>query len=132
MREHRAAVDPTLRIRSAKQPPRFPSTLNEAQVEALLAAPDIETPLGLRDRTMLELMYASGLRVTELVTLKTVEVGLNEGVVRVMGKGSKERLIPFGEEAHGWIERYLREVAPGVARRARDRRAVRHDARARA
>ncbi len=75
-------------------------------------------PLGLRDRTMLELMYASGLRVTELVTLKTVEVGLNEGVVRVMGKGSKERLIPFGEDAHDWIERYLREVAAGVARRS--------------
>ncbi|GLU35482.1 site-specific tyrosine recombinase XerD [Trinickia caryophylli] len=108
MREHRAQVDPTLKIRSAKQPPRFPSTLGEAQVEALLGAPDIDTPLGLRDRTMLELMYASGLRVSELVTLKTVEVGLNEGVVRVMGKGSKERLVPFGEEAHDWIARYLR------------------------
>ncbi|SEJ26299.1 site-specific tyrosine recombinase XerD [Paraburkholderia diazotrophica] len=114
VREHRAAADPTLRIRSAKQPPRFPSTLTEAQVEALLGAPDVTTPLGLRDRTMLELMYASGLRVSELVTLKTVEVGLNEGVVRVMGKGSKERLIPFGEEAHGWIERYLRESRPAL------------------
>jgi integrase/recombinase XerD len=114
MREHRAKADPTLRIRSAKQPPRFPSTLTEKQVEALLAAPDIETPLGLRDRTMLELMYASGLRVSELVTLKTVEVGLNEGVVRVMGKGSKERLVPFGEEAHGWITRYLRDARPAL------------------
>ena len=114
VREHRASADPTLRIRSAKQPPRFPSTLTEAQVEALLGAPDVTTPLGLRDRTMLELMYASGLRVSELVTLKTVEVGLNEGVVRVMGKGSKERLIPFGEEAHGWIERYLRESRPAL------------------
>jgi integrase/recombinase XerD len=114
VREHRAAADPTLRIRSAKQPARFPSTLSEAEVEALLAAPDVDTALGLRDRTMLELMYASGLRVTELVTLKTVEVGLNEGVVRVMGKGSKERLIPFGEEAHGWIERYLREARPAL------------------
>jgi integrase/recombinase XerD len=103
-----------VRIRSAKQPPRFPSTLSEAQVEALLGAPDVDTALGLRDRTMLELMYASGLRVTELVTLKTVEVGLNEGVVRVMGKGSKERLIPFGEEAHSWIERYLREARPAL------------------
>ncbi|RKP49495.1 site-specific tyrosine recombinase XerD [Trinickia fusca] len=110
IREHRATADPTLKIRSAKQPPRFPGTLSEAQVEALLAAPDIATPLGLRDRTMLELMYASGLRVSELVALKSVEVGLNEGVVRVMGKGSKERLVPFGEEAHGWIERYLREA----------------------
>lgn len=110
LREHRVAADPTLRIRSARQPPRFPSTLNEAQVEALLGAPDLDTPLGLRDRAMLELMYASGLRVSELVTLKTVEVGLNEGVVRVMGKGAKERLVPFGDEARGWLERYLREA----------------------
>ncbi|MDR5772424.1 MULTISPECIES: site-specific tyrosine recombinase XerD [unclassified Caballeronia] len=114
LREHRATIDPTLKLRSAKQPPRFPSTLNEAQVEALLGAPDIETPLGLRDRTMLELMYASGLRVTELVTLKTVAVGLNEGVVRVMGKGSKERLVPFGEQAHEWLMRYLRESRPAL------------------
>jgi integrase/recombinase XerD len=114
LRERRVSVDPTVRVRSAKQPPRFPSTLTEAQVEALLGAPDVSTPLGLRDRTMLELMYASGLRVTELVTLKTVEVGLNEGVVRVLGKGAKERLIPFGEEAHAWIERYLRESRPAL------------------
>jgi integrase/recombinase XerD len=114
LREHRVSADPTMRIRSAKQPPRFPSTLNEAQVEALLAAPDVETALGLRDRTMLELMYASGLRVSELVTLKTIEVSLNDGVVRIMGKGSKERLVPFGEEARGWIERYLREGRPGL------------------
>jgi integrase/recombinase XerD len=114
LREHRVSADPTMRIRSAKQPPRFPTTLSEAQVEALLAAPDVETALGLRDRTMLELMYASGLRVSELVLLKTVEVGLNEGVVRVMGKGSKERLVPFGEEAHGWIERYLRDARPAL------------------
>ena len=114
LREQRVKADPTVRIRSAKQAPRFPTTLSEAQVEALLGAPDVETPLGLRDRTMLELMYASGLRVTELVTLKTVEVGLNEGVVRVLGKGSKERLIPFGEEAHAWIERYLRESRPAL------------------
>ncbi|MGZ2745839.1 site-specific tyrosine recombinase XerD [Burkholderia stagnalis] len=114
VREHRASADPTLRITSAKQAARFPSTLSEAQVEALLGAPDVDTPLGLRDRTMLELMYASGLRVSELVTLKTVEVGLNEGVVRVMGKGSKERLVPFGEVAHSWIERYLRDARPAL------------------
>ncbi|MET3554295.1 site-specific tyrosine recombinase XerD [Burkholderia sp. 567] len=114
VRERHASADPTLRITSAKQAVRFPSTLSEAQVEALLGAPDIGTPLGLRDRTMLELMYASGLRVSELVTLKTVEVGLNEGVVRVMGKGSKERLVPFGEVAHGWIERYLRDARPAL------------------
>ena len=114
LREHRVSVDPTMKIRSAKQAPRFPSTLTEAQVEALLAAPDVDTEFGLRDRTMLELMYASGLRVSELVALKTVEVGLNEGVVRVMGKGSKERLVPFGEEAHGWITRYLRDARPAL------------------
>ncbi|MGN6668699.1 MAG: site-specific tyrosine recombinase XerD [Trinickia sp.] len=114
LREHRVSADPTMKIRSAKRAPRFPSTLTEAQVEALLAAPDIDTELGLRDRTMLELMDASGLRVSELVALKTVEVGLNEGVVRVMGKGSKERLVPFGEEAHGWIARYLRNARPAL------------------
>jgi integrase/recombinase XerD len=114
LREHRVSADPTMRIRSATQAPRFPSTLTEAQVEALLAAPDVDTELGLRDRTMLELMYASGLRVSELVALKTVEVGLNEGVVRVMGKGSKERLVPFGEEAHAWIARYLRDARPAL------------------
>ncbi|RDV00127.1 site-specific tyrosine recombinase XerD [Trinickia dinghuensis] len=114
LREHRVSADPTMKIRSAKQAPRFPSTLTEAQVEALLAAPDVDTELGLRDRTMLELMYASGLRVSELVGLGTVEVGLNEGVVRVMGKGSKERLVPFGEEAHGWITRYLRDARPAL------------------
>lgn len=112
IREHRALADPTLKLRSAKQAQRFPKTLSEAQVEALLHAPDVETALGLRDRTMLELMYASGLRVTELVTLKTVEISLNDGVVRVMGKGSKERLIPFGATAHDWIERYLLEARP--------------------
>lgn len=110
LREHLATSDPTLRILTAKQPMRMPSTLTEAQVEALLDAPDIETPLGLRDRTMLELMYASGLRVSELVNLKTVEIGLNEGVVRAMGKGLKERLVPFGEQAHEWLSRYLSQA----------------------
>ena len=112
LRDKHVVRDPTLRLRAAKQAARFPSTLSETQVEALLAAPDLDTPLGLRDRTMLELMYASGLRVSELVALKTVEVGLNEGVVRVFGKGSKERLVPFGEEAHRWIARYLAEARP--------------------
>ena len=96
-------ADPTLKLLAARQPLRVPKTLSEAQVEALLAAPDVDTPLGLRDRTMLELMYASGLRVSELVTLKTVHLGLTEGALRVTGKGSKERLVPFGEEAHGWL-----------------------------
>ncbi len=107
LRNHRITVDPCLKLKSAKQPPRFPKTLSEQQVEALLAAPDANTPLGLRDRTMLELMYASGLRVSELVLLKSIEVGMNEGVLRITGKGNKTRLVPFGEEARGWIDRYL-------------------------
>jgi integrase/recombinase XerD len=114
LREHHVSADPTLRLRTAKQAARFPSTLSEKQVEALLGAPDLGVPLGLRDRTMLELMYASGLRVSELVGLKTIEVGLNEGVVRVFGKGSKERLVPFGGEAQSWIERYLAEARPAL------------------
>jgi len=112
LRQNRITEDPCLRLRSAKQPPRFPKVLSEGQVEALLAAPDVSTPLGLRDRTMLELMYASGLRVSELVLLKSVEVGMNEGVLRITGKGNKTRLVPFGEEARSWIERYLRDGRP--------------------
>ena len=107
LRGHLVSADPCLRLRSAKQAPRFPKTLSEGHVEALLAAPDVNTALGMRDRTMLELMYASGLRVSELVLLKGIEVGMNEGVLRVTGKGNKTRLIPFGEEARSWIERYL-------------------------
>jgi len=87
---------------------------SQAQVEALLQAPDDATPLGLRDRAMLELMYASGLRVSELVTLKTFHVGLSEGVLRIMGKGGKERLVPFGDEARRWLERYLAEARGAI------------------
>jgi len=107
LREHLLAADPTLKLLSARQALRVPKTLSESQVESLLSAPDTATPLGLRDRTMLELMYASGLRVSELVTLKSVHVGLDEGALRVTGKGAKERLVPFGEEAHAWLRRYL-------------------------
>jgi len=114
LRQRRITDDPCVKLRSAKQPPRIPKTLSEAQVEALLAAPDAGTPLGLRDRTMLELMYASGLRVSELVLLKIVEVGMNEGVLRITGKGGKTRLVPFGEEARAWIERYLKEGRPAI------------------
>ncbi len=114
LRMHRIAVDPCLKLKSAKQPPRFPKTLSEQHVEALLAAPDVNTALGLRDRTMLELMYASGLRVSELVLIKTIEVGMNEGVLRVTGKGSKTRLVPFGEEARRWMERYLAESRAAI------------------
>jgi len=110
LRERRIATDPCLKMASAKQPARFVHTLNEAQVDALLNAPDVTTPLGLRERTMLELMYASGLRVSELVTLKVVELSLNDGVLRITGKGSKTRLVPFGEQARHWLERYLKEA----------------------
>ena len=107
LREHLIDADPTLKLLAARQPMRVPKTLSEAQVEALLAAPDTDAPLGLRDRSMLELMYASGLRVSELVDLKTVHVGLSDGALHVSGKGRKERLVPFGEEARGWLERYM-------------------------
>ena len=110
LRQHHVAADPCLKLRSARQPQRLPKTMSEGQVEALLAAPDVSTPLGLRDRAMIELMYASGLRVSELVTLKSIEVGMNEGVLRVTGKGSKTRLVPFGEEAGAWMARYLAEA----------------------
>ena len=114
LRERLADADPTLRLQSARQPLRVPKTLTEAQVEALLGAPDTETPLGLRDRTMLELIYASGLRVSELVTLKTFNASMGEGVLRVLGKGSKERLVPFGQVAREWIVRYLAEGRPAI------------------
>ena len=108
LREHLLEADPTLKLSAARQPLRVPKSLSEGQVEALLGAPDVETPRGLRDRTMLELMYASGLRVSELVTLKTVHLSLSEGALRVTGKGSKERLVPLGEEAADWISKYLK------------------------
>ena len=106
-REGLSLDDPTVRMDAPRQRMRLPGTLTEAQVEALLAAPDTDEPLGLRDRAMLELLYASGLRVSELVTLKSVHVGLSENVLRITGKGSKERLVPFGVEASDWLARYL-------------------------
>ena len=114
LRERMVTADPTLRLQAARQALRVPKTLSEAQVEALLAAPDVATALGLRDRTMLELIYASGLRVSELVTLKTFNVSQNEHVLRVMGKGSKERLVPFGEIASEWLRRYLAQARPAL------------------
>jgi integrase/recombinase XerD len=114
LRERRIELDPCLKMASARQPIRFVHTLSEAQVEALLAAPDVSTPLGLRERTMLELMYASGLRVSELVTLKVVELSLNDGILRVTGKGSKTRLVPFGEQARHWLERYMKEARGAI------------------
>ncbi len=107
--------DPTLRVRAPKKPRRLPKHLSEAQVEALLAAPDLATPLGVRDRAMLETLYATGLRVSELTGLKRAQVAHDAGVVRIIGKGSKERLVPIGDEAVAWISRYLRDVRPGLA-----------------
>ena len=107
LREGAMQVDPTLQLQAAKQALRVPKTLSEFQVEALLAAPDTDTALGLRDRTMLELMYASGLRVSELVGLSLLNLGLNDNVLRILGKGAKERLVPFGEVAAQWLTRYL-------------------------
>jgi integrase/recombinase XerD len=107
LREHLRDSDPTLKLQAAKQALRVPKTLSESQVEALLGAPDVSMAQGVRDRTMLELMYASGLRVSELVTLKVFNISLNDNVLRVFGKGNKERLVPFGEVASLWLKRYL-------------------------
>lgn len=106
------AEDPSALIEMPKVGRSLPDTLTEADVEALLAAPDIDEPLGLRDRCMLEVLYASGLRVSELVGLALDEVSVRQGVVRVMGKGSKERLVPLGEQALDWLERYLLQGRP--------------------
>ena len=114
LRERLITTDPTLRLMAARQPLRVPKTMSEAQVEALLNAPDTSTPLGLRDRAMLELMYASGLRVSELVGLKVFQVSLNDHVLRTFGKGSKERLVPFGQEAAVWVQRYLGQARPAI------------------
>ena len=114
VREQRLAEDPTLRLQAARQPARVPGTLGEAQVEALLAAPDVDTELGLRDRAMLELMYASGLRVSELVDLRLFHISPSERVLRITGKGDKERLVPFGDVAHDWLQRYLEQARPAL------------------
>ena len=104
--------DPAAALDRPKLPRSLPKSLSEAEVEALLGAPDVEEAAGIRDRAMLETLYASGLRVSELVGLKPVQVSLDMGVVRVLGKGSKERLTPLGEEAVAWIERYLASARP--------------------
>jgi integrase/recombinase XerD len=107
--------DPTLRITAPRKPRRLPKLLSERQVETLLEAPDVATPLGLRDRAMLETLYATGLRVSELCGLTHAQLSLDAGVVRVLGKGSKERLVPLGEEAVAWIARYQHDVRPALA-----------------
>jgi integrase/recombinase XerD len=105
----RIAADPTLKLSNPTQPSRLPKVMSEKQVDSLLNAPDLDSPLGLRDRAMLETLYATGLRVSELVNLKLHEIGFNEGVLRVIGKGNKERLVPLGEQAIDWLTRYLNE-----------------------
>ncbi|WP_144327334.1 site-specific tyrosine recombinase XerD [Tepidimonas charontis] len=114
VREGLMSADPTLPLLSAQRLQRVPKTLTEAQVEALLAAPDVMQPLGLRDRAMLELMYASGLRVSELVGLRLFEVSLGDQVLRITGKGAKERLVPFGDVAADWLRRYLADARPAL------------------
>ncbi len=112
LRQNKVSADPTLQIATPKLPRSLPKSLTEQDVELLLNAPDVQAPLGMRDRTMLEVLYATGLRVSELVGLSVAQVSLDMGVVRVMGKGSKERLVPLGEEALDWLRRYLKEARP--------------------
>lgn len=114
LREGIIDADPTLQVDMPQLGRPLPKSLSEADVEALLAAPDLGDPIGLRDRAMLEVLYACGLRVSELVGLTLEQVNLRQGVLRVFGKGSKERLVPMGEEAIGWVERYCREARPAL------------------
>ena len=114
LRENLVAIDPTLQIESPKLPRSLPKSLNEAEVESLLNSPDVNDTMGLRDKAMLELLYACGLRVTELVGIKVTEVSVNDSVIRVTGKGSKTRLVPMGEVATDWISRYLKEARPQI------------------
>ncbi len=114
LRENLVSTDPTLQIESPKLPRSLPKSLNEQEVEDLLNAPNISEAIGLRDRAMLELLYASGLRVSELVTVRVNEVSTQDGVVRVTGKGSKTRLVPMGQEAADWIDKYLKQARPDI------------------
>ena len=116
LREGQIAADPSALLESPRLGRPLPKSLTEAQVEQLLAAPDPAAPLGLRDRAMLETLYATGLRVSELVALTVSQVNLQAGAIRVVGKGNKERLVPLGEEAIEWLQRYLREARPGLLR----------------
>ncbi len=118
VRERRRGEDPTALIESPKLGRSLPKALSEEQVERLLQAPDTDDPVGVRDRAMLELMYATGLRVSELVNLQLPNLSLNQGVVRVLGKGNKERLVPLGEEAGRWLRRWLEEARPGLVKGA--------------
>ena len=112
IREQKLSTDPSDKIEPPKLGRSLPQALTEAEVEALLLAPDTHEPLGIRDRAMLELMYATGVRVSELVNLKLTEVNQRQGVLRTQGKGRKERLVPMGEEAANWLQRYQQEARP--------------------
>ncbi len=114
LREGRRPDDPTLTVDPPHLPKPLPKTLGEKEVEALLLAPEVDTPLGLRDRAMLETLYAAGLRVSELVNLPIAAVSLSDGIVRIYGKGGKERLVPLGEDAQDWIKRYALEARPAI------------------
>ena len=121
LRQGRAAIDPTALLERPRVPRPLPKALAESEVEALLGAPDVSTPEGLAERAMLELLYAAGLRVSELVNLPTLAVNLRQGALRVLGKGGKERLVPIGAEAQHWLERYLAESRPTLARAGGER-----------
>lgn len=114
VRESLIAIDPTLRVENPKRSKRLPDTLTESDVEALLASPDLNDVIGLRDRAMLEVLYACGLRVSELVGLRLHQINLRQGVVQVVGKGNKERLVPLGEEAMAWLLRYVENARPAL------------------
>ncbi len=116
LRDGSIKEDPTLLLDAPKLPRSLPKALSEANIDALIAAPDVSTPLGLRDRAMFELIYATGLRVSELIGIRTEQLNLRQGVARVTGKGGKERLVPLGEQAQDWIERYYKESRPALLR----------------
>jgi integrase/recombinase XerD len=118
LREGQISEDPSALIENPRLGRGLPKALSESQVIALLHGPDVETPLGLRDRTMLEMMYATGLRVSELVNLEFSELSINQGLVRILGKGNKERLVPLGEEALDWLQRYLAVGRPALLKEA--------------
>ena len=124
LREGEITTDPTAQLESPRIGRSLPDTLTESDVEALLSAPDSATALGIRDRTMLELLYATGLRVSELVALCLDQINQQQGVARVTGKGRKERLVPLGEEALNWLERYLRESRPELLNRREPTKAL--------
>jgi len=119
VRENRIALDPCAQVLSPKQGRPLPKAMSEQQVEDLLNAPDIQTSLGVRDRAMLETLYATGLRVSELVELTLLEISLQAGVLRIVGKGNKERLVPLGEQAVDWIERYQQDARSELLKQKR-------------